>query len=103
MSAEHVLAAAEDGDPAAQHIVGVVAERLARTVYSLSTLLDPELVVIGGAISLAGESFLGPVRQRLALLTDAPPTVAASALGSGAVVAGAVKVALEHAEARLFA
>lgn len=103
VSAEHVIAAADDGDPAAQHIVGVMAERLARTVHSLAALLDPEVVVIGGAISLAGESFLGPVRDRLALLTDAPPTVAASALGPGAVVTGAVKVALEHAEARLFA
>jgi predicted NBD/HSP70 family sugar kinase len=101
VSAEHVMAAAEDGDPTARQIVEVMAERLARTVRSLSDLLDPELVVVGGAISLAGESFLRPVRARLALLTHAPPTLVASALGPDAVVTGALKVALDDATGRL--
>ena len=75
--------------------------RLARAVAVLATLLNPELVVIGGAVAAAGDALLEPLRRRLPGLTATPPRVTASGLGDHVVVAGAVRLALDHVASRL--
>jgi predicted NBD/HSP70 family sugar kinase len=71
-------------------------------VAALAGLLDPELVVISGAVAEAGDLFLDRIRGRLLPgLIDAPPRVLMSALGDQAVVIGAVRLALDHVEATL--
>ena len=97
-----VLEAARAGDEVALQVVDRVADRMAHVIAALAGMLDPELVVISGAVADAGDLFLGRIRGRLLPdLIDAPPRVAMSTLGDQAVVLGAVAIALDHVEATL--
>jgi predicted NBD/HSP70 family sugar kinase len=99
---ETVLEAARAGDKLAIEIVDRVADRIAHAIAALAGMLNPELVVISGAVADAGDLFLDRIRQRLLPdLIDLPPRVSMSSLGSEAVVIGAVRIALDHVEARL--
>jgi predicted NBD/HSP70 family sugar kinase len=97
-----VLEAARAGDEVALEIVDRVADRMAHAVAALAGMLDPELVVISGAVADHGDLFLDRIRRRLLPdLIDTPPRVAMGALGDQAVVVGAVRMALDHVEASL--
>jgi glucokinase-like ROK family protein len=60
LSVETVLAAAEEGDAVALAALGKTARYLAAGIDSLVKAFDPEIVVFGGIMSLAGR-FLMPV------------------------------------------
>ena len=96
-SAEEVVAAARAGDPAARRAVGVTVEALARGVASLISLLNPELVVLGGGVMQAQDLFLEPIRA--AVTRWAQPIavhqgrIVATALGPDAGVLGAARLA----------
>ena len=97
-----VLEAARAGDGVALGIVDRVADRMAHAIAALAGMLDPELVVISGAVADAGDLFLDRIRERLVPdLIDTPPRVSMSTLGDQAVVIGAVRLALDHVEASL--
>jgi predicted NBD/HSP70 family sugar kinase len=97
-----VLEAARAGDEVAVGIVDRVADRMALAVAALAGMLNPELVVISGAVADDGDLFLDRIRGRLLPdLIDTPPRVAMSTLGDHAVVLGAVRMALDHVEASL--
>jgi predicted NBD/HSP70 family sugar kinase len=97
-----VLEAARAGDEVAVAVVDEVADRMAHAVAALSGMLDPELVVISGAVADHGDLFLDRIRARLLPdLLDSPPRLAMSSLGDQAVVTGAVRLALDHVEASL--
>jgi glucokinase len=61
------------------------------------TLLNPDVVVIGGGVSLAGEKFLRPVREQVARLVFHPFRanfrIVPAALGETVVVVGAALLA----------
>ncbi|MFL6187430.1 MAG: ROK family transcriptional regulator, partial [Actinomycetes bacterium] len=97
-----VLEAARAGDEVALEIVDEVADRMAHAVAALAGMLDPELVVISGAVADDGDLFLDRIRARLLPdLIDTPPRLAMSTLGDRAVVTGAVRLALDDVEANL--
>ena len=97
-----VLEAARAGDEVAVAVVDEVADRMAHAVAALAGMLDPELVVISGAVADHGDLFLDRIRARLLPdLLDSPPRLAMSSLGDQAVVTGAVRLALDHVEASL--
>ena len=97
-----VFAAARAGDVVALEIVDEVADRMAHAVAALAGMLNPELVVISGAVTDDGDLFLDRIRARLVPeLIDTPPRLAMSTLGDRAVVTGAVRLALDHVEASL--
>ena len=97
-----VLKAARAGDEAALAVVDEVADRMAHAVAAVGGLLNPELVVISGAVADDGDLFLDRIRARLLPdLIDCPPRLAMSSLGNQAVVTGAVRLALDHVEASL--
>jgi glucokinase len=90
-TAEEVAALAADGDPTAGEVWRGALDALAMSITNYATLLDPELVVIGGGMASAGPSLFDPLRARLAALArfaDPPPVVAA-ALGPEAGRQGA--------------
>jgi predicted NBD/HSP70 family sugar kinase len=76
--------------------------RLVHDVAALVLALDPELVVIGGWAS-GLDGVLEPLRRELARYCLRPPKVALSLLGEAAVAMGALRLALDHVEAELFA
>ncbi len=57
-----VTAAALDGDPAAIELIADVGQWLGRGIANLVAALDPDLVVIGGGLSDAGELLLRPAQ-----------------------------------------
>ncbi|WP_185993066.1 ROK family transcriptional regulator [Streptomyces sp. 130] len=95
-----VFEAMRRGDTAlpslAEHILGPAA----RAIATVSLLLDPELVVIGGAVADAGDVLLAPLRDLVGRLSEAPPRLEFSPLTDRAVVLGAVRLALDTAQAR---
>ncbi|WP_159033592.1 ROK family protein [Streptomyces sp. WMMB 322] len=102
MTAKLVFAAARDGDPSALAVVDEVTARIGRVIALLHTLLNPELVVIGGAVAQAGDVLLEPLRRAVGELVPDPPEIKNSALGDHVVVTGAVCRALDHAALELF-
>ena len=66
-------------------------DALARALATYTSLLAPELVVIGGGMSGAGETLLEPLRRRLQehLVWQQMPRIVAAHLGENAACLGA--------------
>jgi glucokinase len=58
-----VVRAARAGDADARDCLRIVGERLGVGVANVINIFDPELVVIGGGVSQAGELILDPIRD----------------------------------------
>ncbi|WP_247041931.1 ROK family transcriptional regulator [Arthrobacter rhizosphaerae] len=99
VEAEDVFAAAAAGDAVALAILDRLSDRVARVVATVSTMVNPELVVIGGGVAKSAGVLLESVAERLPQLTATPPRLAASPLGDAIVTVGAVRRALDHVEA----
>jgi predicted NBD/HSP70 family sugar kinase len=102
VSAQTVFAAAARGDAAAASIVATLTRRLARGVANVATVLDPDLVVLGGGIANAGAALLEPVEAAVRAAVPAPPRVVLSALGDDGTALGAVRRALDVTDEVLF-
>jgi predicted NBD/HSP70 family sugar kinase len=102
VSARTVFAAAARGDAAAASIVAELTERLARGVANVATVLDPDLVVLGGGIATAGAAVLEPVQRVVCAATPSPPRVVLSELGDDGAALGAVRRAMDAADDLLF-
>ena len=98
--ATDVAAAARAGDPAAVVVWDETCEALACGITSIVNLFEPELVVLGGGVSRAGEQLLAPVRARVQ--SDAighhgrTVELVQTALGDAVGVVGAAAVAYER-------
>jgi glucokinase len=57
------VAAAERGDSDGIECLRIVGERLGLAIANALNTFDPDLVVIGGGVSAAGEFLLGPARR----------------------------------------
>ena len=95
-TAEKVFAAAARGDAAAAEVVAEEALLVAKAVCTVITVVDPELIVLGGGIGQA-PGFLEAVVTQLRRLAPVMPEVKASALGAEAVVAGSIAAGLDRA------
>jgi glucokinase len=58
-----VYQAIVEGDPGALRLLRELGEVIGKAIASLTAVLDPELVVIGGGVSQAGELLVGPMRD----------------------------------------
>ncbi|MGC3955186.1 MAG: ROK family transcriptional regulator [Propionicimonas sp.] len=102
-SGAHALfSAAAAGDPDALARVDTYATEIVAGAIPFIIAIDPELVVVGGGVSGAGEAIVGPIRERILTETPFAPQVRASALRDEAVTLGAVRFALDAAEDQLF-
>lgn len=99
VSGAEVTAAAASGEEFAVKSFDIVGEWLGRGIASACALLDPEIVVIGGGVSDAGELLLKPTRASFAAHLPATsqrphPELVIAHLGSDAGVIGAAALAL---------
>lgn len=99
VEAEDVFAAAAAGDAVSLAILDRLSDRVARVIATVATMVNPELVVIGGGVAKSAGVLLESVAERLPKLTATPPRLAASPLGDAIVTVGAVRRALDHVEA----
>ena len=100
INAALVFKAAARRDKAASQVVDTAMAWLGLGVANLVNIFNPELVVIGGGVSLAGEQLLAPVQAQVdrycMKVQKETVTVATSALGDSAGVDGALELARQR-------
>jgi len=89
------------GDPAAVAAVREVIDEQALALANAIALLDPQKVVLGGGMAVAGEVLLGPLRERIRPLVPVEPEFALSELGPDAALVGALLTAADAAQDKL--
>jgi glucokinase len=98
---EHLTQAALDGDPDALEVMREYAWWVALGLANLATLLDPEVMVLGGGLAAAGPVLLEPAREAFAshLLGAAarpPVSIVIAELGPDAGAIGAALLAADR-------
>ena len=90
-----------DGDLVAASVWDEAVEALANALTSYVTLLSPELIVVGGGLSAAGDLLLAPLRVAVQrrLVWQQPPRIVQAALGDNAACLGAAILASESRRA----
>ena len=89
---------ARAGDAEAIEVLAVVGRHLGVGIANYVNIFNPEVVVIGGGISAAGELLLGPAREeyeRRVLRATAGARVVAAELGNDAGVLGAAALVFD--------
>ncbi|MGI8875479.1 MAG: ROK family transcriptional regulator [Egibacteraceae bacterium] len=102
VSAETIFQALRDGDPVAAGITEELVELLARATASACLVLNPATVILGGGLSQAGAALAEPLARRVRSLVPIPPRLEISELGDLAVAYGAVRLALDVSDERLY-
>lgn len=64
-AATALFAAAAGGDPAARKVAGRISGYLTTALTWLTAAYDTELIVLGGGVSEAGDTFLDAIRDRI--------------------------------------
>jgi predicted NBD/HSP70 family sugar kinase len=100
VSARRVFTAASGGDERAAAVVAEEAALLARALCAVVTVVDPELIVLGGGVGQA-PGFAAAVTAELRQIAPVMPEVRVSALGTDAVVDGCLAAGAELAWAQL--
>ncbi|MFI1092545.1 ROK family protein [Streptomyces sp. NPDC020917] len=95
--------AAAAGDRTAMLTVDRVAEALALGASTLVHAVDPDLVVLGGGLSRAGDVLAAPFERHLAETSLDSPEFRVSLLGDESVALGAARLALDDLRASLLA
>ena len=102
VDAEVVFAAAAQGDASAREIVAELTRALANGVAAVVAVLNPATVIVGGGLSRAGNALIEPLERHVVERVPVPPRLVLSTLGEESVVLGAVRLALQRADERLF-
>jgi glucokinase len=101
ISSRLVHQAAKDGDPLARQVWADTAVFLGIGIANLVNIFNPQMVVLGGGVMLAGADLLGPIRREvLKRAFDRPARsakIVAAKLGDDAGVIGAAAVAIARA------
>ena len=88
IEARTVIDAARENDPVAVEVYGRWISQLAQAIAGVVNLLDPEVIVLGGGVSKAGDFLLNPLRsefRKYVLYSDQPlPDLRIAVLGSKA-------------------
>jgi glucokinase len=98
--AEEVLAAAAAGDRDAAQVVRTAGEALGATVGLMVNMLDPESIVVGGGLGMAGglywENFVASTRRHIWSDTHRDLPIVTAAYSSDAGFVGAAALALQR-------
>lgn len=97
MTLGDVLARAAEGDPGCRRVLSDVGRHLGTALASVCTVLDPDVLVVGGVLAEAGGLLLDPLREvlaeRTAVTSGAVVDVVAGHLGAAAPARGALLLA----------
>lgn len=99
---EQVLDRLRDGDPAVRTVITAAGERLGRVVAAACNVINPDAVVIGGELSLAGAELFGPVREAIDAYAHRDVRrdlrVHPAALGEAGAARGGIALALHRSD-----
>lgn len=93
--------AAAEGDRDAHTIVEEVSTLVGIAAANVACIVDPSLVVLGGALGMQGEPLLQRVRQIVGRIMPVPPAIVVSNLDKDAPLWGCLLVALGEARERV--
>jgi glucokinase len=99
LTAPQVVELATGGNAIARDVLSVAQDALSLAIANAILLLSPDEIVIGGPLTVAGETFLQPLRHRLAALlgNSAPvPTVRMGRFEPFSVLKGAYALARDR-------
>ena len=93
INAKIVIDCAKEGDATAKQVFDDYVKALAHGIVSIFNMLDPEVIVLGGGVSMAGEYLLDAVRtavKPLVFFKTLPyPSIQRARLGADAGIIGA--------------
>jgi glucokinase len=96
-----LVEAARRGDRRARRVMEDEARLIGIAVSNLSLVLDPSLIVLGGALLTHAEPLVERVRQIVNRILPAPAQIVVSALGKEAPLWGCLLVAIMEAHEQL--
>ncbi|MET9596072.1 ROK family transcriptional regulator [Streptomyces sp. NPDC006516] len=97
-----VFTRARHGDPAARATVDSYARAVADGIGAMVLAVDPQLIVLGGALAASGPAVLEAVREQLTGICYEVPPLTLGALTAGAVAVGGVEAARDLVRGWLF-
>ena len=99
INAKIVIDCAKEGDATAKRVFDEYVKGLAHGIVSIFNVLDPEVIVLGGGVSMAGEYLLKAVRDAVKPLvffkTLPYPSIQLARLGADAGIIGAALLGKE--------
>ncbi len=98
LTAADVFAAARVGEGWARQVVEQTADHLSLTIINIASLLDPELIVLGGWVASSGDLLIPAILQRIQGVIPHVPRIEASVLGTRATVMGATCMTVHRAK-----
>jgi predicted NBD/HSP70 family sugar kinase len=102
LTVAQLVSLAQEGDAGCQRVIADAARVVGRAVADLCNYLNPDLVVVGGELSAAGDLVLEPMREavgRFAIRAAADEAgIVAGTLGDRAEVLGALALAGHEAD-----
>jgi glucokinase len=96
-----VIEAAVQGDRLASDIVSAMVDQVAMAVIAISSICDPEIVILDGSVGRALGHWASEIRALAGHHLPIPPEVVVSTLGGEATAIGAVAAALDLSRTRL--
>jgi glucokinase-like ROK family protein len=94
LTAHHVFAAAREGEAWAEQVITETVDYLSLAIASISVMLDPEVVVLGGGVARSADLLIDPILGRLEGTVPFVPRLVASTLGRRAAAMGAIMLVL---------
>jgi glucokinase len=96
-----LIEAAEGGDQGARQAIDETAKYIGMAVTNIGAVLDPSLIVLGGAMFAKAEMLLREVRNVVESITRAPISVVLSELDKDAPLTGSLLLAATEARRQL--
>jgi predicted NBD/HSP70 family sugar kinase len=102
ISSRRLLELSVAGDAAAQRLIGDAGRAIGIAVANLCNLLNPQCVIVGGDLSIAGETLLVPMRE--AVRRNAIPSasedleIVTGVLGERAELLGALALVMQESD-----
>jgi predicted NBD/HSP70 family sugar kinase len=97
----NIFLAMSAGEPEARSVIQGTIETLAQAVVAIATVIDPDMVILGGSIGLRSEIVEG-VCEAVGRCLPRPIRIEPSSLGPHAALAGAAALGLSDLHASLF-
>jgi predicted NBD/HSP70 family sugar kinase len=98
---QELFAEAAAGDEKAAAAVRNTATLLGIATANLTVVIDPSLVILGGALIAQAPSLVDEVKKIVARIVPAPSAIVASPLGQEAPLWGSLRIAMSEARDRL--
>ena len=99
ITAKDVFDLAKAGDLVAEQAVEVLGQYLGLVIANVTLTVDPDVYVIGGGVSKAGEILIRVIEkyyQKYLCITSARAEIVLAELGNEAGIYGAAKLALQE-------